>query len=77
MSKGLRASLKVLLPWPGDSVGCSDIKRLPVQIPGQSTWLSCWFSPWSGRIWEATNQCYSLLPCLLSKLIKTYLQVRI
>ena len=41
--------------------------------PGQGTYLGYSFNAWSGCIWEATNQCFSLasifhsLPSCLSK----------
>ena len=34
-------------------------------IPGEGTSLGCRFGPWSGRVWEATDRCFSLaLMCL-------------
>ena len=50
-------------------------------IPGQGTQLGFRFHPWSGRIPEATSQCFSLTSMFLSlpsslKSIKTNPQVR-
>ena len=56
------------------------LKRLPVwlswsechpvhgkvrsSIPSQERYLRCKFDSWSGCVWEATNWCFSLSPCL-------------
>ena len=58
------------LPWP-----CGSVAGL---IPDEDTCLGCGFNPRLGRIWEATNQCFSLsLPLSLKSNFKKYPWVRI
>ena len=60
---------KSFMPWLGDSVGWSIIlytEKLAGLLPSQSTCLGCRFDPRSGRIWEATDLCFSLTLMFLS-----------
>ena len=45
--------------WVGHCLTKQDISGW---IPGRGTCLACRFSPWTGRVWEATNQCSSPSP---------------
>ena len=40
-------------------------------IPGKSIYLGCGFDPWSGHIWEATNQYFSLTSMCLPLSLKS------
>ena len=69
--------------WTGGSVGWSILpymKNVVGSIPTHGTYLGCGFDSWLGRLWEATNQCFSLtlmflsLPAPLSKINKYILR---
>ena len=53
--------------WCGSVVGRCPTKRMVTgSIPFKSTCLGCGFSPWSGRLEEATDQCFYLTSTFLS-----------
>ena len=47
-------------------------KKVTGSIPSQGTYLGCGFDPRWGRVWEATDHCFSLrLPSSLSEINKS------
>ena len=60
--KYLRTALARWLSWLEHH---STLQKVVGSIPGQGTFPGCWFSPWSGRVEEATDPCFSLTSMFL------------
>ena len=45
---------------------CPLLQKVADSIPGQDRYLGCRFYPWSECIWQATDQCFSLISMFLS-----------
>ena len=50
-------------------------QKVAGSMPSQGTYLGCWVDPWSGRVQEATDWCFSLTLTLPSSLFKKSINI--